>query len=63
MIIDDLKSLLIIHNKSSRFKDHTINVLLTNQSQVHPKGVMKARVRGAQSHIARNCTVGPGYVG
>ena len=42
---------MVIHNKSSRFKGRAINVLLTNQSQVHPKGVTKAHVRGAQSHI------------
>ena len=35
----------------SRFKGRAINALLTNQSQVHPKGVTKADVRGAQSHI------------
>ena len=38
---------LVIHNKSSRFKGRAINVLLTNQSQKHPKGVTKADVRGA----------------
>ena len=47
VIIDKLTSLLIIHNKSSQFKGRTINALLTNQSQVHPKGVKKADVRGA----------------
>ena len=33
-----------------KFKGRAINVLLTNQSQVHPTGVTKADVRGAQSH-------------
>ena len=47
VIIDKLTSYPLIHNKSSRFKGRTINVLLTNQSQVHPKGVTKARVIGA----------------
>ena len=37
-MIDKLTSYLVIHNKSSRFKGRAINVLLTNPSQVHPKG-------------------------
>ena len=44
----------ISHNKSSRFKGRAINVSLTNQSWVHLKGVAKAHVRGAQSHIGKH---------
>ena len=43
----------MIHNESSRFKGRTINVKLTNQSQVLLKGVTKAHVRGAQSRISK----------
>ena len=55
IIIDELTSqLLSIHNKSSRCKGRAINASLTNQSQVHPKEVTKAHVRGAQSHIGKH---------
>ena len=37
----------------SRFKGRTINVLLTNQSQLSPRDVTKALVRGAQLHIVK----------
>ena len=53
VIIDKLTSQFVIHKKTTRFKGHAIKILLTNQSQVHPKGVMMAHVRGAQSHIGK----------
>ena len=54
MIIDKLTSLLVIHNKSSRFKGRAINILLTNQSQVHPKGVTKAHMSEGPIHTLVN---------
>ena len=44
----------MIHKKSSRVKGRANNVLLTNHSQNRPKGVTKAHVRGAQSHIGKH---------
>ena len=52
---------IIIHNKLSRFKGRAIIVLLTNQSQVHLKGVTKAHVRGAQSHIDKHSKLHCGH--
>ena len=37
-----------------RIKRIKHNLLLNNQSQVYPKEVMKAHVRGAQSHIGKH---------
>ena len=54
VIIDKLTSELAIHNKSSRFNGRASNALLTDHSQVHPKGVTKAHVRGAKSHIDKH---------
>ena len=59
IIIYELTSQLLIHNKSSRFKGRALKASLTNQSQVHPKGVTKAHVRGAQSHIGKHQKSGP----
>ena len=53
-IIDKLTSYLALHNKSSRSKSRAIKVMLTNQSQVLPKGVTNADVREAQSHIGEH---------
>ena len=52
---------LTIHNKSSRFKGNDINLLLTNQSQVHPKGVKKSHVKNRASHPSQG-TVNGGAV-
>ena len=53
-MIDILTSQVLIHKKSSRFKGCIINFLFTNQSQVHPKGVTKAHVVVALSHIGEH---------